>query len=59
MSEAATFHLTQQRVIRKFLTLHFGSMIVESEKKIVARTEGCVNYVWHDFEREDGKAMTV
>ena len=49
----------QQRVIGIFLTLHVGSMIVESEKKSVASTEGCANHVRHDFEADDGKAMTV
>ena len=47
--EAASLHLTQQRVIRKILTLLFGSREVESEKKLVDSAEGCDNYIIHDF----------
>ena len=41
------------------LTLHFGSRIVESEKKLFVSTEGFENYVRHNFESEDRKAVPV
>ena len=59
MSEATSLRLTQQRVFRKFLRLHFSSRTVESEKKLFASNEGYVNYVRDEFEAEDGKAVTV
>ena len=59
MSEADSLRLTQQRFIRKFLTIYFGSRIVESEKKLDASTKCCANYIRHDFEVDDGKYITV
>ena len=39
--------------------MHFGTRIVESEKKLVADNEGCVKHMSHEHEIEEGRHATI
>ena len=51
--------MSQQRIVNKFLTTHFGKRIVESEKAIGSLNNEYVEYQKHEFQHIDGKMITI
>ena len=49
MSEAASLRLSQQKIIKKFLNLHFGHKIIVSDKKLASENEGAMQHEKHVF----------
>ena len=59
MSEAASLRTSHQRIVKRFLTLHFGRRMVQSEKRLAANAIGCINCMKHDFASKDGRNTTT
>ena len=59
MCEAASLRVTQQRIINKFLTSHFGKRIVESEKKIAQYNNDYMPYEMFPYKYKDGRQITL
>ena len=59
MSEAASIRLAQQKIIKKFLKLHFEHKIVVSEKELVSENEGAMQHEKHLFVDSNKTEITM
>ena len=49
MPEADSLRLSQQKIIKNFLNLHFGHKIAVSDKELASGNEGAMEYEEHVF----------
>ena len=49
MSEADILRWTQQKIIKKFINMHFGDKIIVSEKKSLSENEEAIKHAKHMF----------
>ena len=59
MSEAASLRANQQQIAKKFLTLHFGGHIVESDHTRAKFSNDCVKHKKQDCTHSDGRVVQL
>ena len=59
MSEATSLCKTQQRIMKKFLTLHLGHQFIESDHKREKFSMDYVPYEKHTFKNDNGREVIV
>ena len=59
MFEAASLRLSQKKIIKKFLNLHFEHKIVVSDKQLASENEGAIQYEKHVFTDSSKREMTI
>ena len=58
-SEAASLRLSQQKIIKKFLNLHFEHKIVVSDKQLASENEGATQHEKHVFTDSSKSKITM